>query len=184
MTVLKKNESYSLFQNNIGVSKIRIFFYMDLVKINQQSADADVVSFLLDKNNKLPNEGFFVFYNNLKSSDNSVIHNGDIITRDDELDSFSINLTLVDENISKIIFILSIYNSSDGFTFDNVLNSRIVLFNEEDNSQIFEYQVVNENSNFDTMHLGSLIKINKEWIFQAHESKSNMGLQGAVDLYI
>ena len=88
MTVLKKNESYSLFQNNIGVSKIRIFFYMDLVKINQQSADADVVSFLLDKNDKLPNEGFFVFYNNLKSSDNSVIHNGDIITRDDELDYF------------------------------------------------------------------------------------------------
>ena len=113
-----------------------------------------------------------------------MIHNGDIITRDDELDSFSINLTLVDENISKIIFILSIYNFSDGFTFDNVLNSRIVLFNEEDNSQICEYQVVNENSNFDTMHLGSLIKINKEWIFQAHESKSNMGLQGAVDLYL
>jgi tellurium resistance protein TerD len=183
MTVLKKNESYSLCLNNIGVSKIKISFYMDLEKINQQSADIDVVSFLLDKNDKIPNEGFFVFYNNLKSIDNSVIHNGDIITRDDDLASFSINLNLVDENISKIIFILSINNFNDGFSFNNVLNSRIELFNEEDNLQICEYQVLNENSNFNTMHLGSLIKKNKEWIFEAHESKSNMGLIGAVDIY-
>jgi stress response protein SCP2 len=44
---------------------------------NQQNYDIDASVFALGKDGKIPNEKYFVFYNNSQSPDGSIAHSGD-----------------------------------------------------------------------------------------------------------
>ena len=75
MISLEKKSSISLTKQVPGLNNVRAGLSWDSLTINGKEADADVSVFMLNENSKIPSEGYFVFYNNLKSADGAVVHN-------------------------------------------------------------------------------------------------------------
>ena len=74
---LEKNSSINLTNAEPGLTNLHIGLGWDAEDSNGNAIDCDVSVFMLDQNAKIPGDGFFVFYNNLSSSDGSTIHQGD-----------------------------------------------------------------------------------------------------------
>ena len=67
MISLEKKSSISLTKQVPGLNNVRAGLSWDSQTINGKEADADVSIFMLNENSKIPSEGYFVFYNNLKN---------------------------------------------------------------------------------------------------------------------
>jgi tellurium resistance protein TerD len=91
---------------------------------DQSGVDLDASVACLTAQDKLLDNSFFIFYNNLRSPDGSVVHSGD--NRDGRGDgddeSIRINLAAVPPPIVKIILIVSMHNAG-GRSFRNVKNA-------------------------------------------------------------
>merc|ERR1712137_517757 len=86
--------------------------------------DLDASVACLTSNDKLLNDQFFVFYNNLRSPDGSVVHHGDNRTGqgDGDDESITINLAQMPPPVVKILLIVSMHQAN-GRTFNNVRNA-------------------------------------------------------------
>lgn len=76
MINLDKKKPISLAKQAPGLSNVKVGLSWDPTS-DGRSPDADASVFLLDHTGKIPDESFFVFYNNLQSGDGSVVHSGD-----------------------------------------------------------------------------------------------------------
>ena len=92
---LTKGGRISLNKEAPGLKKILIGLGWD-TNASDTGADFDLDAsvFLLDSNAKVANEKDFVFYNNLSSSDGSVVHTGDNRTGEGDGDDESIKVDL------------------------------------------------------------------------------------------
>lgn len=79
MTInLSKGERINLAKEAPGLKTAGIGLGWDINATDTGSAfDLDASIFMLGANGKIPNDKFFVFYNNTTSPDNSVKHQGD-----------------------------------------------------------------------------------------------------------
>ncbi len=80
-----------------------------------QSYDIDASVFMLTKDSRVPDEKYFVFYNNLKSLDGSLTHSGDNKTGQGEGDdeTIHIELTKVNSAIQEIVFVVTIHEGQE-----------------------------------------------------------------------
>ncbi|MCL6754307.1 tellurium resistance TerZ family protein [Nostoc sp. CCCryo 231-06] len=78
---------------------------------NGKKYDIDASVFMLGADGKVPNEKYFVFYNNLESFDGSLRHSGDNRTGEGNGDDETIYVDLAKVNpaIQEIIFIVTIH---------------------------------------------------------------------------
>lgn len=69
--------------------------------------DLDAIAFLINENGKVRADNDFIFFNNLKSADGSVIHNGDNRTGEGDGDdeTLSVDLSKVPTDVSKVILL-------------------------------------------------------------------------------
>lgn len=85
-------------------------------QINQvgQSYDINASVFMLGADG-IPGEEYFVFYNNLKSLDGSLIHSGDNKTGQAEGDDETIyvNLSKLNSAIQEIVFVVTIHEGQE-----------------------------------------------------------------------
>ena len=186
MINLEKKSSISLTKQVPGLNNVRAGLSWDSAKINGQEADADVSIFMLNENSKIPNEGYFVFYNNLNSADGAVLHNGDARTGESDGDDESVNITLskIAPEISFILLAVSISNSDKGFNFGNTKNACIKLYNQDNGQQICEFKLTEEHPTADSIIIGSFFRGEQgEWKFEAMVNSFNGGLQACLDLY-
>ena len=186
MINLEKKSSISLTKQVPGLNNIRAGLSWDSQKINGKEADADVSIFMLNGDSKIPNEGFFVFYNNLKSIDGAVVHNGDARTGDADGDDESVNITLskISPEISFILLAVSIHNSNEGFNFGNTKNATIRIYNQDNGQQICEYKLMEEHPEADSIIIGSFFRGEQgEWKFEAMVNSFNGGLQACLEVY-
>ena len=186
MISLEKKSTISLTKQVPGLNNVRAGLSWDSTNINGKEADADVSVFLLNENHKIPSEGYFVFYNNLKSADGAVIHNGDAKTGAAEGDDETVNVTLskISPEISFILLAVSIHNSNEGFNFGNTKNTSIRLYNQDNNQIICEYMLTEDHPEADSIILGSFFRGETgEWKFEAMGSSFTGGLQACLEIY-
>ncbi len=186
MINLEKKTSISLTKQVPGLNNVRAGLSWDSQTINGKEADADVSVFMLDANSKIPSEGYFVFYNNLKSADGAVVHNGDARSGDADGDDESVNITLskISPEINFILLAVSIHNSNEGFNFGNTKNAKIRLFNEDNGVQICEFKLMEEHPDADSIIIGSFFRGEQgEWKFEAMVNSFNGGLQACLQVY-
>jgi len=140
---------------------------------------------MLGENGKIPEESFFVFYNNLSSGDGSVIHNGDNRTGSGEGDDETIDISLqkVSSLVSQIYFTISINNADVGFNFSNVSNASVRVYNADNNQILCQYTLSESFANADTLNIGRVYRNGAEWSFEALGEAYSGGLATAVELY-
>ena len=148
--------------------------------------DLDASVFMLGANGKIPNEQFFVFYNNLKSADGSVEHFGDNRTGegggDDE--TIEIDLKKVSPAIEEILFVVTIHDSQTrNQNFRQVQNSYIRLYDAATEKEVMKYKLNEDFSQETAIEFGRLYKRNHQWQFQAIGRGYTNGLQGFVGRY-
>jgi len=78
----------------IGLSKVGVGLGWDPNKGTGFNFDLDASAFMLGVNKKLPQEKFFVFYNNLKSPDDAVASSGDDLVGGNDGDDETLTVDL------------------------------------------------------------------------------------------
>lgn len=149
--------------------------------------DLDASVFMLNSNSKIPKDEYFIFYNNLKSPDNSVKHQGDNLTGggdgDDEV--IKVDLNSIDSSIEELLFVVTIHEAKErGQNFGQVRNAFIRLVNEDTGEEVTRYDLEEDFSTETAIEFGKLYKKDGQWRFQAVGSGYNNGLQGFVDKYV
>ena len=172
----------------IGLSKVGVGLGWDPNESTGFDFDLDASAFMLGSNKKLPQDEFFVFYNNQKSPDGAVESSGDDLTGgnsdggDDE--TLTVDLTKVDPRIEEIIFTVTIHEAiARKQNFGQVHNSYIRIYNAVTNEDIARYDLVEDFSIETAVEFGRLYKRGSEWKFEAMGIGYKGGLQYFVDKY-
>lgn len=172
----------------IGLSKVGVGLGWDPNESTGFDFDLDASAFMLGSNKKLPQDEFFVFYNNQKSSDGAVESSGDDLTGgnsdggDDE--TLTVDLTKVDPRIEEIIFTVTIHEAiARKQNFGQVHNSYIRIYNAVTNEDIARYDLDEDFSIETAVEFGRLYKRGSEWKFEAMGIGYKGGLQYFVDKY-
>ena len=174
---------------DIGLSKVGVGLGWDPNQSTGYDFDLDASAFMLGENGKLPQDEFFVFYNNPLSPDQAVESSGDDMTGgnsdggDDE--TLSVDLTKIDARIKEIIFTVTIHKAEERRqNFGQVRNSYIRIYNAVSNEEIARYDLDEDFSVETAVEFGRLYKRNGEWKFEAVGQGYKGGLQFFVDKYV
>lgn len=172
----------------IGLSKVGVGLGWDPNESTGFDFDLDASAFMLGSNKKLPQDEYFVFYNNQNSPDGAVESSGDDLTGgnsdggDDE--TLTVNLTKVDPRIEEIIFTVTIHEAiARKQNFGQVHNSYIRIYNAVTNEDIARYDLDEDFSIETAVEFGRLYKRGSEWKFEAMGIGYKGGLQYFVDKY-
>ena len=172
----------------IGLSKVGVGLGWDPNQSTGYDFDLDASAFMLGENGKLPQDEFFVFYNNPLSPDQAVESSGDDMTGgnsdggDDE--TLSVDLTKIDARIKEIIFTVTIHKAEERRqNFGQVRNSYIRIYNAVSDEEIARYDLDEDFSVETAVEFGRLYKRNGEWKFEAVGQGYKGGLQFIVYKY-
>ncbi|MEG4856329.1 pentapeptide repeat-containing protein [Microcoleus sp. K1-B6] len=182
---LTKGERFNLSKETPNFSKIAIALGWQ-VSQTAQNCDIDASVFMLGADGRIPDEKYFVFYNNLTSPDGAVRHSGDSkngqIDGDDE--TVYVDLSKINSAIQEIVFVVTIHEGQEkNQSFSQVTNAFIRLYNSENLSELVRYNLNQIFSQETALEFGRLYKKNGEWRFQAVGQGYNAGLQSFVDKY-
>lgn len=178
---LVKGQKIDLTKTNPGLTKVIIGLGWDTNKYSGGGDfDLDASAFLLGENGKALNDNDFIFYNNLKGRNDSVIHTGDNRTGEGEGDDEQIlvDFSKVPPEIHKIAITVTIYDAvTRRQNFGQVSNAFVRVVNEETNQEVMRYDLAEEFSIETAIVVCELYRHNSEWKFNAVGS----GFQGGLD---
>jgi len=183
---LEKKKPISLVKEKPGLQNIVAGLGWDEATINGHKVDCDVSVFMLGANGKLPQDEFFIFYNNLSSPEASVKHLGDNRggEGDGDDESVMINLNAIDNRIEFLYFAVTIHESeSRGHHFGNVENSYINIRNAADNAVLCQYQLKENFDGQDSVIIASIARNGGAWNIEALGQAFSGGLTTLIELY-
>src|SRR3954470_18056458 len=110
---LQKGGNVNLSKEAPGLNKMTIGLGWDTRATDGAAFDLDGAVFLLNSGGKVRSDADFIFYNNLKSADGSVVHSGDNTTGAGEGDDeyVSVDLTKVPADVDKIVLAVTIHDA-------------------------------------------------------------------------
>lgn len=171
----------------IGLTKVGIGLGWDPNAGTGFDFDLDASAFLLGENKEIPQDEYFVFYNNQKSPDGAVESSGDDLTggnSDGDDETLKVDLSKLDPKIQEIIFTVTIHDyESRRQNFGQVRNSFIRIYNSQTNDEIAKYDLDEDFSVETAVEFGRLYKRNGEWKFEAMGIGYKGGLQYFVGKY-
>jgi tellurium resistance protein TerD len=172
---------------DIGLSKVGVGLGWDPSESGYEF-DLDASAFMLGANRKLPENEFFIFYNNPKSPDGAVESSGDDLTggsSDGDDETLTVDLSRVDPRIHEIIFTVTIYDyEARRQNFGQVKNSFIRIYDALTNEEIAKYELAEDFSIETAIEFGRLYRRGLEWRFEAIGNGYKGGLQYFVDKYV
>lgn len=177
---LTKGQKVSITKSNPGLTKVVVGLGWD---VNQYDTggdfDLDATAFLLTDTGRVSRQEDFIFFGNLSHPSGAVFHQGDNLTGAGEGDDeqIKINLSLVPENITKIVFAVTIYDAETRRqNFGQVNNAFIRIYNETTGEEILRYDLGEDFSIETAAIFGELYKYGSEWKFNAIGSGYQGGL--------
>ncbi|MDR3034659.1 TerD family protein [Kitasatospora cineracea] len=181
MTVtLAKGGNVSLTKAAPNLTQVQIGLGWDARSTTGAPFDLDASALLCSSGRVLGDE-YFVFYNNLRSPEGSVEHQGDNLTGDGDGDDevVQVHLDLVPTQIDKVVFAVSIYDADARLqSFGQVSNAYIRVVNLTDGAEIARYDLSEDASNETAMIFGELYRYQGEWKFRAVGQGYASGLRG------
>jgi len=181
---LKKGNTFNLTKKEPTLKKIMIGLGWEVKQGNALDLDASI--FMINNKGKLPQDEYFIFYNNLQSPDGAVKHTGDNRTGagDDDDEMMLANLDAISTSISEVLIIVSIHDAEERrHNFGMLADAYIRILDVETKREILRYDLDAEYPTNTDIEFGRLRKENNEWIFIASGIGGNKGLQGYVDTY-
>lgn len=177
---LSKGQKVDLTKGNPSLKKIMVGLGWDVNAFDTGADfDLDAAAFMLGDNGKCPTEKEFIFYGNLEHASGAVKHMGDNLTGSGEGDDeqIFIDLTKIPDNVSKIAFTVTIYDSDvRRQNFGQVSNAFIRIVDDTTDTEIIRYDLAEDFSIETAVVVGELYKHNGQWKFNAIGS----GFQGGL----
>lgn len=165
---LQKGQKVSLTKMNSSLDQILVGLGWDIAQASSVPHDLDVEVFMLNENDRIVGDDWFVFYNQLASPDGSVLHSGDnktgYGTGDDEI--INVQLSRVDQRVKKLVFIVTINDAKQkGHNFGQMQNAYIRIVDKSTNSELVRFNLTDYYTNVISMLVGEIYKHNNEWKF-------------------
>ncbi len=138
---------------------------------------------MLGENRKIVSDQHFVFYNNLKSPNDAVVHTGDNQTGDGDGDDEQIivDLSRVEASVNEICIVVTIHDAiSRNQNFGQVRNSCIRIVDSVSNEELLKYELEEDFSIETAVEFGRIYKRNGEWKFEA----VGAGMKGGLEDYL
>ncbi|RRJ90064.1 TerD family protein [Paenimyroides tangerinum] len=148
--------------------------------------DLDASVFILGENKKILTDRHFIFYNNLKAPNESVVHTGDNLTGDGDGDDEQIivDLSKIEDNASEICIVITIHDANDrNQNFGQVRNSFIRIVDASSNQELLKYELEEDFSIETAVEFGRIYRRNGEWKFEAVGSGMRGGLEDYLNKY-
>ena len=183
---LSKGERFNISKEAPDLKKMAIALGWQVTEAGQ-SYDIDVSAFMLGADGKIPNDKYFIFYNNLQSCDGSVLQSipADKNRRSqDNKTIYGIILEKINPEIEQITFVVTIHEAEKiKANFSNIKNAFIKISNLDTKSELVRYELKENFSRETAVEFGRLYKKKGEWRFQAVGAGYQAGLQSFVDKY-
>lgn len=174
----------------LGLEKVGVGLGWNPSSEGQEDFDLDASAFMLGENHKLPEDEFFVFYNNQQSPDGAVASSGDDLTGEgseegEDAETITVDLNKVDPRIQEIIFTATIHKADERRqNFGQVHNAYIRIYNAITNEEIARYDLEEDFSVETGVEFGRIYRKNNIWKFDAMGLGNRGGLQFLVDKYV
>lgn len=167
---LSKGGNVSLSKAAPTMKNVLVGLGWDARSTDGQDFDLDASAFLLAANGKVRSDADFIFYNNLRSADGSVVHTGDNRTGEGDGDdeALKIKLDTIPSDVEKIIFVVTIHEAqARRQSFGQVSGAFIRLVNDDNQIEVARYDLTEDASTETAMLFGELYRHNGEWKFRA-----------------
>jgi len=171
-------------RENINAPKFTIGLGWDTNNSSTGSGfDLDASVFILGENKKIISDSHFVFYNNLKSPDDAVIHTGDNLTGEGEGDDeqIRIDLTKINPAVKEICIVVTIHDAVNRKqNFGQVRNSFIRIVDDSNNTEVVKYELEEDFSIETAVEFGRIYNREGQWKFEA----IGVGMKGGLEDYL
>lgn len=160
---LAKGQNVSLSNINPSLSKIIVGLGWESRLSSGVDFDLDASVFMVSPTGKVPNDSYFIFYNQLVSPEGSVTHTGDNLTGDGDGDDEQIivDLTKVPSNIKSLFFTVTIHDAeARRQNFGQVSNAFVRIVNEETNEELLRFDLTEDYSLETAMVFGEIYNHN------------------------
>ena len=167
---IQKGGNVNLSKEAPGLSKIVIGLGWDPRTSDGAGFDLDGSAFLLKADGKARSDADFIFYNNLKSADGSVIHAGDNLTGggDGDDEKITVDLAKVPLEIERIAISVTIHEAdARKQNFGMVAKAFIRCLNADGNAEIARFDLSEDGSSETAMIFGEIYRAGSEWKFKA-----------------
>ncbi|GAB3368343.1 TerD family protein [Massilia agri] len=176
---LQKGGNVNLSKEAPGLVNLKVGLGWDTRATDGAAFDLDGAVFLLNSSGKVRSDSDFIFYNNLKSSDGSVVHSGDNTTGAGEGDdeTVSIDLSKVPADVDKVVLAVTIHDAeARRQNFGMVGKAFIRCVNAANSSEIARYDLSEDSSTEAAMIFGEVYRNGADWKFRAIGQGFNGGL--------
>ena len=167
---LQKGGNVNLSKEAPGLSKMIVGLGWDTRATDGAGFDLDGAVFLVNAEGKVRSDADFVFYNNLKSVDGSVVHSGDNTTGagDGDDETVTIDLTRVPADVEKVIFAVTIHDAeARRQNFGMVSKAFVRCVNASGNAEIARFDLSEDGSTEAAMIFGEVYRAGADWKFKA-----------------
>ena len=167
---LQKGGNVNLSKEAPGLVNLKVGLGWDTRATDGAGFDLDGAVFLLKSSGKVRSDGDFIFYNNLKSSDGSVVHSGDNTTGqgDGDDESVTIDLSKVPADVDKVVLAVTIHDAETRRqNFGMVGKAFIRCINGANSSEIARYDLSEDGSTEAAMIFGEVYRNGADWKFRA-----------------
>ena len=178
---LSKGGNVSLTKQAPGLTAALVGLGWDARTTSGSDFDLDASALLVDAAGRVLSDQHFVFFNNLRSPDGAVEHQGDNLTGSGEGDDeqVKVNLAGLPVEADKVVFTVSIYDAETrNQSFGQVQNAFIRVVNSADNNELARFDLTEDASTETAMVFGELYRNQAEWKFRAIGQGYASGLRG------
>lgn len=178
---LVKGQKVDLTKGNPSLKKVIIGLGWDTNKYSGGADfDLDASVFMVGGNGRTNHDEDFIFYNNLRSRNDAVIHTGDNRTGEGDGDDEQIivEFAKLPQDVEKLAITVTIHDAhARGQNFGQVSNAYVHVVNEDTNEEVIRYDLGEDFSIETALVVCELYKHQNEWKFSAIGS----GFQGGLD---
>jgi len=183
---LNKGGNLSLSKTDPNLVRILIGLGWDERVTDGAAFDLDASAFLLTGSGKVRGDHDFIFYNQLKSQDDSVEHTGDnrsgLGDGDDE--TLLVNLSKVAPEVEKIAITVTIHDAqARSQNFGQIANAFIRIVNQDTQVEVVRFDLAEDYSTETAMVFGEVYRHNGEWKFRAVGQGYSGGLAAMCQQY-
>ena len=178
---LSKGGNVSLTKAAPNLTAVTVGLGWDVRTTTGADFDLDASAIICNASGKVISDQHFVFFNNLRSPDGSVEHQGDNLTGAGEGDDEQVKVNLVGlpAEADKVVFTVSIYDAeSRNQSFGQVQNAFIRVVNQADDNELARFDLTEDASTETAMVFGELYRNQAEWKFRAIGQGYASGLRG------
>lgn len=178
---LSKGSNLSLSKADPQLRRAMIGLGWDPRTTAGEQFDLDASALLLTAGGKVRSNDDFIFYNQLSSTDGSVVHQGDNRTGEGEGDDeqILIDLAAVSPEIEKIVIVVSIDQAeARRQNFGQIRDAFCRVVNEDTDNEIVRYDLTEDAAAETCMIFSEIYRHNGDWKFRAVGQGYATGLRG------